>query len=48
MALYVIERNFADQLEATDDDVELIEEVNSGEGPPLALRCGPVVTKRHA
>jgi hypothetical protein len=32
MALYVIERNFAEQLDLTDDDVELIEEINSGEG----------------
>ncbi|HEY2282424.1 MAG TPA: DUF4242 domain-containing protein [Solirubrobacteraceae bacterium] len=32
MALYMIERGFADQLDLTDDDVELIEEVNSDEG----------------
>jgi hypothetical protein len=32
MALYVIERSFADQLDLTDADVELIEEVNSDEG----------------
>jgi Protein of unknown function (DUF4242) len=32
MALYMIERSFADQLELTDADVELIEEVNSDEG----------------
>ena len=32
MALLVIERSFADQLELTDADVELIEEVNSDEG----------------
>jgi hypothetical protein len=32
MALYVIERSFADQLDLTDDDVELIEAVNSDEG----------------
>ena len=32
MALYVIERNFADQLDLSDDDVELIEEINGGEG----------------
>jgi hypothetical protein len=32
MALYVIERSFADQLDLTDDDIELIEEVNSDEG----------------
>jgi hypothetical protein len=32
MALYVIERSFADQLDLTDADVELIEEVNNDEG----------------
>jgi hypothetical protein len=32
MALYVIERSFADQLDLTDADVELIEEINSDEG----------------
>jgi Protein of unknown function (DUF4242) len=32
MALYVIERNFADQLDLSDEDVELIEEVNGDEG----------------
>jgi hypothetical protein len=32
MALYVIERNFADQLDLSDDDVQLIEEINGGEG----------------
>ena len=32
MALYVIERSFADQLDLTDDDVRLIEEVNTDEG----------------
>jgi hypothetical protein len=32
MALFVIERNFADQLELSDDDVELIEEINGDEG----------------
>ena len=32
MPLYVIERIFADQLELTDDDVKLIEEVNADEG----------------
>ena len=32
MPLYVIERNFADQLELTDDDVRLIEDVNADEG----------------
>jgi Protein of unknown function (DUF4242) len=32
MALYMIERSFADQLDLTQGDVELIEEVNSDEG----------------
>jgi len=32
MPLYVIERNFADQLDLGDDDVKLIEEVNADEG----------------
>jgi hypothetical protein len=32
MPLYMIERGFADQLDLTDDDVQLIEEVNSDEG----------------
>jgi hypothetical protein len=32
MALYVIERTFADQLDLTDADVDLIEEINSDEG----------------
>jgi uncharacterized protein DUF4242 len=32
MALYVIERSFADQLDLKDADVELIEAVNSDEG----------------
>lgn len=32
MALYVIERRFADQLDLTDQDVELIEAVNGEEG----------------
>ena len=32
MALYMIERGFADQLDLSDHDVELIEEVNGGEG----------------
>jgi hypothetical protein len=32
MALYVIERSFADQLDLTEADVELIEEVNNDEG----------------
>ncbi|HSR94301.1 MAG TPA: DUF4242 domain-containing protein [Solirubrobacterales bacterium] len=32
MGLYMIERGFADQLDLTDQDVELIEEVNDGEG----------------
>jgi hypothetical protein len=30
--LYVIERNFADRLELTTDDVKLIEEINADEG----------------
>jgi hypothetical protein len=32
MALYMIERGFAEQLDLTDGDVELIEEVNGEEG----------------
>lgn len=32
MPLYVIERSFAEQLELTDADVKLIEEVNADEG----------------
>ena len=32
MPLYVIERTFADQLELTNDDVRLIEEINADEG----------------
>jgi hypothetical protein len=32
MALYVIERGFAEQLELTSSDVRLIEEVNADEG----------------
>ncbi len=32
MPLYLIERSFADQLELTDDDVRLIEDVNADEG----------------
>jgi hypothetical protein len=32
MGLYVIERDFAEQLDLTDDDVTLIEEINSDEG----------------
>ncbi|HME05359.1 MAG TPA: DUF4242 domain-containing protein [Solirubrobacteraceae bacterium] len=32
MALFIIERTFADQLQLTDDDVKLIEEVNADEG----------------
>ncbi len=32
MPIYVIERTFAEQLELSDDDVRLIEEVNAGEG----------------
>ncbi|MFN8163696.1 MAG: DUF4242 domain-containing protein [Solirubrobacterales bacterium] len=32
MALYMIERSFADQLDLTEGDVELIEKVNGEEG----------------
>ena len=32
MPLYIIERTFADQLELTDNDVQLIEEINADEG----------------
>jgi len=32
MGLYVIERSFADQLDLTDADVDLIEEINGEEG----------------
>jgi hypothetical protein len=32
MPLFVIERTFADQLQLSDDDVKLIEDVNSDEG----------------
>ena len=32
MALYMIERGFAEQLDLTEGDVELIEEVNGEEG----------------
>ncbi len=32
MALYMIERGFADQLDLSEGDVELIEEVNADEG----------------
>ncbi len=32
MPLYVIERTFAEQLDLTNDDVRLIEEVNADEG----------------
>jgi hypothetical protein len=32
MPLYVIERTFADQLDLSDEDVDLIEEVNGDEG----------------
>jgi len=32
MPLYVIERNFAEQLDLSDEDVELIEEVNGDAG----------------
>ncbi|HEY1284983.1 MAG TPA: nickel-binding protein [Solirubrobacterales bacterium] len=32
MGLYVIERDFAEKLDLTDDDVTLIEEINGDEG----------------
>ena len=32
MPVYVIERNFAEQLDLTHEDVELIDEINSDEG----------------
>ncbi len=32
MALFIIERTFADQLQLSDEDVTLIEEVNADEG----------------
>ncbi|HTZ87300.1 MAG TPA: nickel-binding protein, partial [Solirubrobacteraceae bacterium] len=32
MPLFVIERTFAEQLQLSDDDVELIEEINADEG----------------
>ena len=32
MPLFMIERAFAEQLELTDDDVNLIEEINADEG----------------
>ena len=32
MALYMVERGFAEQLELSDEDVELIEEINGEEG----------------
>ena len=32
MPLYVIERDFAEQLELTSDDVRLIDEINADEG----------------
>jgi Protein of unknown function (DUF4242) len=32
MPLYMIERTFADQLDLTNEDVELIDEINSDEG----------------
>jgi Protein of unknown function (DUF4242) len=32
MPLYVIERRFAEQLEMTNEDVNLIEEINADEG----------------
>jgi hypothetical protein len=50
MALYMIERSFADQLDLTDADVELIEEVNSDEGVRWLLSflsADPRRTKFH-
>ena len=32
MPMYLIERNFAEQLDLTSDDVTLIEEINADEG----------------
>jgi hypothetical protein len=32
MPMYLIERNFAEQLDLTNDDVTLIEEINADEG----------------
>ena len=32
MPVYVIERNFAEQLDLTGDDVRLIDEINADEG----------------
>ena len=32
MPVYVIERNFADQLDLSSEDVELIDEINADEG----------------
>jgi hypothetical protein len=32
MPLYLIERSFAEQLDLTSDDIELIEDVNADEG----------------
>lgn len=32
MPTYIIERAFAEQLELTNDDVKLIEDINAGEG----------------
>ena len=32
MPLFIIERNFAEQLELSNDDVKLIEEINADEG----------------
>jgi hypothetical protein len=32
MPLYMIERSFAEQLDLSDEDIELIEEVNGDEG----------------
>jgi Protein of unknown function (DUF4242) len=32
MPLYVIERNYAEQLDVTSDDIKLIDEINADEG----------------
>lgn len=39
MPVYLIEREFAEQLELTGDDVKLIEDVNAGEG--VQWLCSP-------
>ena len=32
MPVYMVERAFADQIDLTNDDIQLIEELNAGEG----------------